>query len=228
MNPVQLYLIRHGETAWSLSGQHTGRSDIALTEHGEAEARELAPRLARIHFSAVLVSPRLRARQTCELAGLAQGSEIEPDLAEWNFGDYEGLLSADIRKTRPEWNAWRDGSPGGELPADVSVRTDRLIARLNLMHGKVALFSHGQFGASLAARWIGLPIIEGQHFILHTASLSILGHDDKHPDLKVIELWNDTPATRRFEHETRKLNSNELEGPTAAITLSGALVLNAC
>jgi len=123
VNPVQVYLIRHGETAWSLSGQHTGRSDIPLTEHGEAEARELAPRLTGIPFSAVLVSPRQRALRTCELAGLARGSEIDPDLAEWDFGDYEGQLSTTIRKTYPEWNAWRDGSPGGELPADVTIQT---------------------------------------------------------------------------------------------------------
>jgi probable phosphoglycerate mutase len=201
VNPAQIYLIRHGETAWSRTGQHTGRSDIPLTEHGEAEARELAPRLARIHFSAVLVSPRLRARQTCELAGMAQGSETEPDLAEWDFGDYEGLLSVDIRKTHQGWNSWRDGSPGGELPADVTVRTDRLIARLNTMHGKVALFSHGKFSASLAARWIGLPIINGQHFVLHTASLSILGQEPGDSHLRVITLWNDTSATWRYENE---------------------------
>lgn len=192
MNPVQVYLIRHGETAWSLTGQHTGRTDIALTENGEAEARELAPRLAPIAFSRVLVSPRLRARQTCALAGLAQESEIEPDLAEWDFGDYEGLLSADIRKTHPEWSSWRDGSPGGELPEDVSVRADRLIAHLNTMHGNIALFSHGQFGASLAARWIGLPIINGQHFVLDTASVSMLSHDPNHSNLRVITLWNES------------------------------------
>jgi probable phosphoglycerate mutase len=197
---VQVYLIRHGETAWSLTGQHTGRTDIALTENGEAEARELAPRLAPIGFSRVLVSPRLRARQTCALAGLAQESEIEPDLAEWDFGDYEGLLSADIRKTHPEWNVWRDGSPGGELPEDVAVRADRLIAHLNTMHGKIALFSHGQFGASLAARWIGLPIINGQHFVLHTASVSMLGHDPSHPHVRVIALWNDVVAGKECRY----------------------------
>ena len=201
MNPVQVYLIRHGETAWSLTRQHTGRSDIPLTENGEAEARELAPRLAPIRFSRVLVSPRQRARRTCELAGLAQDSEVEPDLAEWDFGDYEGQLSVDIHKTYPEWNVWRDGSPGGELPEDVTVRADRLIAHLNTLHGNVALFSHGQFGASLAARWIGLPIISGQHFVLHTASLSILSQDPGDPHLRVIALWNDTSATWRFNNE---------------------------
>jgi len=201
VNPVQIYLIRHGETAWSLTGQHTGRTDIALTENGEAEARELAPRLSPIRFSRVLVSPRLRARQTCALAGLEQGSEIEPDLAEWDFGDYEGQRSVDIRKTYPEWNAWRDGSPGGELPEDVTVRADRLIARLNTMHGNIALFSHGQFGGSLAARWIDLPIINGQHFVLHTTSVSRLSHTPSHPHVRVITLWNDTSATRRLENE---------------------------
>lgn len=201
MNPVQIHLIRHGETAWSLTRQHTGRSDIPLTENGEAEARELLPRLARIRFEKVLVSPRLRARQTCALAGLEQQSEIEPDLAEWDFGDYEGQLSVDIHKTYPDWNVWRDGSPGGELPEDVTIRADRLIAHLNTLHGNIALFSHGQFGASLAARWIGLPIIDGQHFVLHTASLSILGRDPGDPHLRVITLWNDTSATWRFDNE---------------------------
>ncbi len=198
VGPAHIHLIRHGETAWSLTRQHTGRTDIALTKHGEAEARELAPRLSPIQFSKVLVSPRQRARQTCELAGFDQESELEPDLAEWDFGDYEGLLSEDIRKTHPDWNAWRDGSPGGETPTDVSVRVDRLIARLSTMHGNIALFSHGQLGASLAARWIGLPIVDGQHFILHTASLSILGHDDRHPDLRIIELWNETAAAKKW------------------------------
>jgi len=196
MNSAQIYLVRHGETAWSLSGKHTGRTDIALTAHGEAQARELQPRLAPIEFSRVLVSPRLRARQTCELAGLARASEIDPDLAEWDFGDYEGCFLAAILKTRPGWNAWRDGSPGGELPAAVSVRVDRLIERLSRLTGKVALFAHGQLGASLAARWIGLPVVDGQHFILHTASLSILGNDLNHPERRVIKLWNDTSHAR--------------------------------
>lgn len=196
MSVVQVYLIRHGETAWSLSGQHTGRSDIPLTAHGEAQASQLLPRLAPIEFSRVFVSPRLRARQTCELAGLAQYSEIDQDLAEWDFGDYEGRLLADILATRPGWNAWRDGSPGGELPAEVSRRVDRLIERLHTLAGKVALFAHGQLGASLAARWIGLPVIDGRHFVLHTASLSILGSDAKRPDVQVIDLWNDTAHAR--------------------------------
>ncbi len=196
MSSAQVYFIRHGETAWSLTRQHTGRTDIALTTHGESEARELLPRLAHIEFSKVLVSPRLRARQTCALAGLGQQSEIEPDLAEWDFGDYEGLLSAEIRKTRPDWDAWRDGSPGGDTPTDVSNRLDRLIARLNTMHGNIALFSHGQLGASLAARWIGLPVSDGRHFMLHTASVSILCKDASVPNLGVIGQWNNAPVVK--------------------------------
>jgi broad specificity phosphatase PhoE len=197
MNPLQVYLIRHGETKWTLSGQHTGRTDIALTPYGESEAHKLLPRLAQIQFSRVLVSPRLRARQTCELTGLGWVSEIEPDLAEWDYGDYEGLVSEDIRKSRPNWSAWQDGCPGGEMPAEVSVRVDRLIERLNTMHGNIALFSHGQLCASLAARWIGLPVADGEHFILQTASLSILSHDARHDDLPVITLWNETAIVNK-------------------------------
>ncbi|MBL0168825.1 MAG: histidine phosphatase family protein [Propionivibrio sp.] len=197
VGPVHIYLIRHGETAWSLTGQHTGRTDIALSEHGETEARELASPLAHIQFSRVLVSPLLRARQTCELAGLQRGSEIESDLAEWDYGDYEGRLSADIWKERQGWNVWRDGCPGGERPRDVSIRANRVVTRLSTMQGNIALFSHGQFGAALAARWIGLPVIKGQHFVLHPASLSILGYASTHPDLPIITLWNGTAATKK-------------------------------
>jgi probable phosphoglycerate mutase len=167
-----------------------------LTAHGENEARGLAQRLRLNGFTRVLVSPRLRARQTCELAGFALASEIEPDLAEWDYGDYEGRRSVDIRKEHPDWNIWRDGCPDGETPAEVSARADRVIAKLCTMHGNIALFSHGQFGAALAARWIGLPLIEGQHFALHPASLSILAFEPLHPDRRLIELWNETAASR--------------------------------
>ena len=165
----RIYLIRHGETEWSLSGQHTGRTDIPLTARGEDEARELGQRLRDIQFARVLTSPRQRARRTCELAGLGPVAEIEPDLAEWDYGDYEGQRSADIRKARPDWNLFRDGCPRGEMPAQISDRADRLIARLRVLDGNVALFSHGHFGRVLAARWIGLPVSEGQHFLLPTA-----------------------------------------------------------
>jgi probable phosphoglycerate mutase len=176
---LNLYLVRHGRTKWSLSGQHTGRTDIPLTAEGEEEARGLMPWLARIRFSRVLTSPRQRARRTCELAGL---------------GDYEGKLSSDIRMGRPDWNACRDGCPNGEMPAQVSARADRLIARLCTMDGNVALFSHGEFGLVLVARWIGMPVIEGQHFLLGTASLSILSYNPAHPEVQAIALWNATPA----------------------------------
>jgi broad specificity phosphatase PhoE len=193
---LRAYLVRHGETAWSLTGQHTGLTDLGLTGHGEDQAQALASRLRQIAFTHVLVSPRLRARKTCELAGLGPASEVEPDLAEWDYGGYEGLRSEDIRTQRPDWNIWRDGCPGGETPDDVSARADRLIGKLWMMQGNVALFSHGQFGAALAARWIGLPLVEGQHFALHPASMSILGRDSRHPGLRLIELWNETPASR--------------------------------
>jgi probable phosphoglycerate mutase len=193
---LQLYFIRHGETAWSLSGQHTGRTDIPLTAHGEDEARGLEPCLRAIEFARVLTSPLQRARRTCELAGLGGSAEAEPDLSEWDYGAYEGQLSADLRKERPDWSLFRDGSPGGESPAQVSARADRLIAKLQALEGNVALFSHRQFGCVLAARWIGLPVIEGQHFALGPASLSILGHEESHPKTRVIALWNTVPASR--------------------------------
>ncbi len=192
---LQLYFIRHGETEWSLSGQHTGRTDIPLTARGEDEARELGPCLRAIKFARVLTSPRQRAQRTCELAGLGPAVEIEPDLAEWDYGDYEGQRTVDIRKGRPDWNVFRDGCPRGEMPAQVSDRADRLIAHLRALDGNVALFSHGQFGCVLAARWIGLPAIEGQHFALGAASLSILGHEPSHPKVRVIALWNAAPAS---------------------------------
>ena len=191
---LQLFLVRHGETAWSLSGQHTGTTDLPLTRHGEAQARALTPRLAQIGFTHVLVSPRLRARQTCELAGCAIASVVEPDLAEWNYGDYEGQRSVDIDKLRPDWNIWRDGCPHGEMPDDVSERVDRLIARLCGLQGKVALFSHGQFGVALAVRWMGFSLLAGQHFELQPASLSMLGYAEHHPKTRVLALWNETPT----------------------------------
>ena len=152
----RLFYFRHGETQWSLSGQHTGVTDIPLTPHGEAQARDLRPWVEALSFSHVLTSPRLRARATCEHAGLGGRSEIEPDLAEWNYGDYEGRRSSDIDEERPGWNIFRDGCPNGESPSEIGERADRLIGRLRTMDGDVALFSHGHFGAVFGARWIGL------------------------------------------------------------------------
>ncbi|WP_428489074.1 histidine phosphatase family protein [Rhodopila sp.] len=190
---AKIYLVRHGETEWSLSGQHTGRTDVALTARGEDEARSLEPALRAIRLDHVLTSPAQRARQTCTLAGLGQAAEIEPDLAEWDYGDYEGRLSVDIRKERPGWTVYRDGCPGGETADDVSSRADRLITRLRSLSGNIVVFSHGQFCCSLAVRWIGLPVVNGQHFQLGTASFSVLAFNPSHPGVPVIAHWNSSP-----------------------------------
>ena len=187
---LHLYLVRHGETEWSLTRQHTGRTDIPLTNQGENEARLLGLRIGGTTFEHVFSSPSDRARRTCTLVGLDRTTEIEPDLAEWDYGDYEGRCTVDIRKVRPDWNIFRDGCPGGESPRQVCDRADRLIARLRKLDGKVALFSHGQFGCVLAARWIGLPLIESPHFVLGTSTLSVFGYDPDHPTVPVISLWN--------------------------------------
>lgn len=185
----RLYLVRHGETAWSLSGQHTGRTDIPLTENGEQAARRLAEPLGAVRFTRVLTSPLQRARRTCELAGLGEVAEIEPDLMEWDYGDYEGQRPTDIRKGRPDWNVFRDGCPGGESPTQISERADRLIARLRALDGYIAIFSHGHLGRVLAARWIGLPVRQAQHFLLSTASLSILGYEHNLAEAAIV-MWN--------------------------------------
>ena len=199
--PLEFYFIRLGETAWSLSGQHTGRTDLPLTPHGEVMARQVATTLKGVEFSQVLTSPRLRARRTCELAGLAGSGasavHTESDLAEWDYGDYEGLRTSEIRKLHPHWDVWQDGCPGGETPAAADARADDLIARLCRLTGKVALFSHGQFGRVLAARWIGLPVSKGQHFAIDPASISILNFETDHPQRRVISLWNASPRELR-------------------------------
>ena len=196
---LRLYLIRHGETEWSLSGRHTGRTDIALTAHGEDEARALGKRLRDIPFEHVLTSPLERALQTCILVGLDKAPEVEPDLAEWDYGDYEGQRSSDIRNSSPDWNVYRDGCPHGEMPAEVSDRADRLLARLRAPTGNIALFSHGQFGCVLAVRWIGLAVAEARHFKLGTASVSVLAFDPHNPGVPVIALWNEVSRELRAE-----------------------------
>ena len=190
MSQNVLYLIRHGETAWSLSGQHTSRTDIPLTANGEAQARALGPRLRELSLHAVLTSPRLRARTTCELAGLSLQASIDDDLSEWDYGDFEGLRSSDILKTNPGWNLWTDGCPNGETPDAVAARADRVIARIRAAPGNVAVFSHGHFCCALAVRWIGLPIRNGEHFVLSPASLSALGYAERHAEIATITLWN--------------------------------------
>jgi probable phosphoglycerate mutase len=191
----RVYLIRHGETEWSRSGQHTGRTDIPLTAHGEVTARELMPRLQDITFSTVMTSPLQRARRTCELAGLGCAAELEPDLAEWDYGDYEGLTTADIQRHVSGWSVFQDGCPGGEAPGQIGARADRLIGRLRKLGGDIALFSHGQFGCVLAARWIGLAASEAEHFVLDPASISIFGPRPGHPAVPVIARWNTVSAT---------------------------------
>jgi broad specificity phosphatase PhoE len=186
----RIHLIRHGETDWSLSGQHTGRTDRPLTKRGEQDSRKLASRLGAVEFSRVITSPLRRARRTCELAGLADVGEIEADASEWDYGDYEGLRPASIRKERPEWNIFRDGCPRGESPAQVTERANRLIARLRTLTGSIAHFSHGQFGRVLGVQWIGLPIEQAQHFLLGTASISILGFGHDRADEPAIVAWN--------------------------------------
>jgi probable phosphoglycerate mutase len=187
-----VYLARHGETAWSLSGQHTGLTDIPLTERGESNARRLGQRLRGLSFSHVLTSPLQRARRTCELAGFA--AVVDPDLVEWNYGHYEGLTSAEIHAKRPDWKLFRDGCPGGESVAAVGARADRVVARLRALHGDVLVFSSGHFLRVLAARWCDLAAEEGRHLYLTTAALSILGYEHDLTD-PVLRLWNDTSHT---------------------------------
>lgn len=186
----RIYFIRHGETEWSLSGQYTSRTDLELTPRGEDMARELGLRLQETSFARVLTSPRQRARRTCELVVPGLTPEIEPDLAEWDYGDYEGQHSATVRKKHPDWNLFRDGCPQGETPAQVSFRSDRVIAKVRAMEGNIALFSHGHFGRVLAARWSGLAVIEARHFLLGTASLSVFDYEHDQADSPVIALWN--------------------------------------
>ncbi|HEV7259143.1 MAG TPA: histidine phosphatase family protein [Bosea sp. (in: a-proteobacteria)] len=188
--PLQIYLVRHGQTEWSLSGQHTGRTDIPLTAHGEDEARALEARFSRLGFAHVLTSPRQRARQTARLAGLGAQATVEADLAEWDYGDYEGQRSVEIRAGRPDWDILRDGCPNGETPAQISARADRMVALLSSLTGKVAVFSHGHFGRCLAARWIGLELDAVRHLLLGTACYGVLGYDPGHPENRVIAQWN--------------------------------------
>ncbi|CAA9891909.1 Histidine phosphatase family protein [Candidatus Methylobacter favarea] len=194
----KIFLIRHGETAWSLSGQHTGRTDIVLTAKGEQDARKLGERLQATNFNHVLSSPRQRARQTCDLAGLGGAAQIEPDLVEWNYGDYEGQRTVDILKMRPDWNLFQDGAPNGETPAQVSSRAKRVIDHLKSLQGNIAVFSHGHFGRVLAACWIGLTVSEARYFLLSPASLSILDYEHNNPAEPVIALWNDSEETWGF------------------------------
>jgi probable phosphoglycerate mutase len=185
-----IYLARHGETAWTVSGQHTGLTDIPLTERGERNARRLGERLKGLAFAHVFTSPLQRARRTCELAGFGRAAQVDPDMVEWNYGAYEGLRTADIRKERPGWQLFRDGCPGGESVADVGIRADRVLARLRALEGDVLLFSSGHFLRVFGARWCGLDASAGRCLLLNTAALSVVGYEHDRSD-PVIRLWND-------------------------------------
>jgi broad specificity phosphatase PhoE len=184
-------LARHGETAWSLSGQHTGLTDLPLTERGERNARRLGERLRGSTFARVFTSPLQRARRTCELAGFGTVAEVDGDLLEWNYGDYEGRRTAEIHAERPSWQLFRDGCPGGESPDQIGARADRVVSRVRTVQGDVLLFSSGHFLRVFAARWLGLEPAGGQYFLLSTASLSALGYEHNLSE-PVIRLWNET------------------------------------
>jgi broad specificity phosphatase PhoE len=191
-----VHLVRHGETAWTASRQHTGLTDIPLTPQGEAQAAWLEPRLAAVTFAAVLTSPLQRAVRTCQLAGFRSAAQIDPDLVEWNYGAYEGRTTADIQIERPGWELFRDGVPEGESPEQIGARADRVIHRVRSIEGNTLLFSSGHFLRVFAARWLGLEPGAGRYFLLGTASLSALGyeHDRTEP---VIRSWNETPSRPR-------------------------------
>ncbi len=210
---LRLYFMRHGETAWSISGQHSGRADIPLTKNGEEEARQLGDRIRIFSFDYVLTSPLQRARRTCELANLSRDANVDANLIEWDNGDYESRTRAEIEIERPGWNLFRDGCPNGEMPEQISARVDRLIERLTKLDGNVALFSHSHLGRVLAARWIGLSVDHAQHLLLNTASLSILCYEHDRADQRAIELWNSAPLERfvDFSASTEQVNERAIQ-----------------
>ena len=179
--------MRHAETVWSREGRHTGRTDISLTDAGREAARELEPALEGRDFELVLCSPLRRARETCELCGLGEAAQLRADLLEWDYGDYEGLTTAEIHAQRPSWYLWRDGCPGGERPQDVGARADRVIAEVLGVEGTVAVFAHGHVLRVLGARWIELPAAEGGRLGLSTGALCVLGYER---ETAILERWN--------------------------------------
>lgn len=198
-NAQEVFLVRHGETEWSLSGQHTGVTDVPLTERGRGEAERLAPVLARRTFDLVLSSPLQRARQTCGLAGLGDRAQIEHDLMEWNYGEYEGLTSDEIERRAPGWLIFNNGCPGGESPREVAARVDRLIEKVRRVRGSVALFAHGHVFRVFAARWIGLPPSHGSHLLLDTSTLSILAY---YRGIPALRRWNAPIGDERTRRRT--------------------------
>ncbi len=187
MSSQHIFLIRHGETEWSLSGRHTGLTDIPLTENGRSVAKRLKSLLTMTNFDLVLTSPLRRARETSELAGLGDQAEVDPDLLEWNYGDYEGLTPQQIYAWNPGWLIFNDGCPGGESPAQVGARVERVIARIRGAGDNAAVFAHGHLLRTFAARWLGLPVAHGSHFLLDTATLSVLSD---YRGIAAVERWN--------------------------------------
>jgi broad specificity phosphatase PhoE len=191
---VEVVLVRHGETEWSRSGRHTGRTDVPLTQAGVRHAELLGPRLDGRRYAAVFTSPLSRASETCRLGGLGEGAQVREELLEWDYGEYEGITTPEIRERRPGWLLWRDGCPGGEDAGQVGARVDRLIGELRGLDGDAALFAHGHVLRVIAARWVGLPPASGGLFALSTATVSVLGYER---EVTVIRLWNDGAHLRR-------------------------------
>lgn len=187
----KIYLIRHGETEWTKLKKHTGKTDIPLTQHGKEQSQWLKERLSSIKFKKVFCSPLLRAKETCAISGLINGAEIDPDLVEWDYGDYEGKTSAEIKEIDPKWNIFTSGGPNGESVGDIGARAMRVIAKARGVQGDVAIFSSGHFLRSLAAKWLHKPISEGKYFLLSTASISVLGFEKESP---VLVSWNQTES----------------------------------
>jgi probable phosphoglycerate mutase len=184
---TEIVVVRHGETEWSAAGRHTGRTDVPLTESGRERARELSSKLAGRDFELVLCSPLRRARETCELAGFGEAAELCDDLREWDYGDYEGLTTPEIRELDPDWNLWRDGCPGGETPAQVVARADRVLARLRGAGGDALTFAHGHILRVLTARYLGFEVAAGARFALAAAGVGVLGYER---ETEVLSRWN--------------------------------------
>jgi broad specificity phosphatase PhoE len=206
-----VYLARHGETAWTITGQHTGRTDLPLTERGESNARRLGERLTGLTFGKVFTSPLQRARRTCELAGFGSAAQIDGDLVEWDYGEYEGHLTSDILEERPDWQLFRDGCPGGESPQQVAARADHVVARVRAVTADVLLFSSGHFLRVLATRWIGIETINARSLILGTASLSALSHENSLSN-PAIRFWNDTHHVLASNGQQASPSSSEHKG----------------
>jgi probable phosphoglycerate mutase len=189
----RVFLARHGETEWTISGQHTGRTDILLTPRGEDDARHLGARLRGKQFALVLTSPLRRAQRTCELAGFGDSCQVDENLREWDYGEFEGLKTAEIRKRQPDWQLFRDGCPGGENANQVAVRADRILARVRAAAGDTLLFAHGHILRVLAARWLGLSADAGRLFLADPTSLGTLGYEHDNVHEPVLRLWNEAP-----------------------------------